>query len=157
MSTLSNCYVTFGIPSYATGDEWDGDHILFAEVIVRLKSSTFSATQEHRNQPIGAGHAIYLIIPFTEDEKSKIKNDEIIEIEYHLTSTFGDVTDGGLRCRFRAEAVFTFSDSKVIATGYQDPAPYLYPQTVVGKSYGFGTKIIRANFFDNKTLTEPIG
>ncbi|HMG66983.1 MAG TPA: hypothetical protein VK588_04820 [Chitinophagaceae bacterium] len=157
MATLSNVYVTFGVPSYATGNQWDGDDILFAELRIFNNDGikyVGTAAPEVRHQPIGAGHAIYINIAFTPNDLRKITPDNVYEMEIYLTATKG-VGDGkpGNTCTFRTEAVLTFSDGRKLSTGYNDPARQI--TTDIGGSTSLLFR--KAGFHNAPTLIEPIG
>jgi len=158
-SSLADCYITFGVPSSESDKEWNGDNILFAEILIHDNDGIiYKSFQEHRNAPIGAGHAIFLKMPFKTENKSKIKFNNISKIEVNLTGEHGN--SGGYnphndQCIFRTEAVLKFNNNKIIATGYNDPAKSL-AIGLLGDANKFKLSVKKDNFQNQVTLVEPI-
>ena len=153
MATLSNCYLTFGIP--VTTSDYDGNNILFTTVTVYIGTQKYIANQEFRNQPIGGGHAVYLAESLSDDDKAIITPDAIDKIEFTIAIHQGSGTQ-----QVRAEAVLEFNDGTKLATGYADPAPIIFikagPSVPKDGSEGVYTFTKVKPFYNKAMLIEPI-
>jgi hypothetical protein len=143
--TLVSAQVIFGIPDWATHDEWDGDQILYCGVTITLKDGrSFKAVQEHRNGPVGHGRAIYLILPFTKKEMKQITFDNVQTIYIEMSDHPGSNHDADAsRCIYREETVLYFVSGKIIGTGYPIDAEKMLP---LGKYYVQSRRTERSAF-----------
>jgi hypothetical protein len=159
MATLVSGYLTYGVPS--SSDNWDGGDILFAEVHITCNGvGKFTARQEHRNQPIGNGNAIYLILPFDPAHLGLITRANISAVDIYISAQPGQAA-GGLfpgyhDSNFRTEVVLDFSDGSRLATGYNDPALPISPYNQPGPIH-LSFDRSKRDFFTDATLIVPIG
>lgn len=116
---LTECILIFGIP--ITTSDYNGNNILFTTVTIYEGTQKFKANAEFRNQPIGAGHAIYLTHIFSDSDKAQITSDAIDKIEFTIS-----IHQGSGNQQIRGQVVLKFSDGNEIASGSPDPAPIIF-------------------------------
>lgn len=93
MTKLKAAYLTFGIPYSSKKHSWEESNILRVTVIIYLFNGKFySATSEHRNSPIQAGHLVYIGLRFPDESISEIQPDNIFEFNVYLEAFDGHQT-----------------------------------------------------------------